>query len=98
MAARKDEWYAEFEQTGEPKVRENFGLGRYSGDKQVIAREWLRQKDHARALEAEARNEASSLEHSRIARSAKNAAWTAAIAAIIAAIVAIVSIWISLSS
>jgi hypothetical protein len=84
----EDELFAEFEKDGEALVRERLIIEHYGSKgtwRHGFAEEWLRLKE-------DARKEASNLEQSKIARSAKNAAWAAAIAAIIAAICAVIAV------
>ncbi|PKP68607.1 MAG: hypothetical protein CVT83_05150 [Alphaproteobacteria bacterium HGW-Alphaproteobacteria-5] len=80
----KEQFWAELETLGEDAVRVKVAVKGYDDVRRGLAEEWLR-------LRESARNEASSLEQARIARSAKNAAWAAAIAAIIAAICVIIA-------
>lgn len=79
----KEQFWAKLEELGEDVVRERIIAKIYDDVRRGLAEEWLR-------LREESRREASSAEQMRIARSAKNAAWTAAISAIIAAICAII--------
>lgn len=89
MQYSQKEIFSQCEEIGEPQVRERLNSGDWSHKERVNhAREWLR-------LQEESRNEDSKIEQSRIARSAKNAAWAAAIAAIIAAISAAISVYLS---
>jgi len=87
-----DDEIAEFrnrlEERGELAVQSALAAGRYSQQRVKIAEAWLQEREAAR-------NDASSSESLRIARSAKNAAWAAAIAAMIAIPIAIVSLVIS---
>ncbi|HEY7301598.1 MAG TPA: hypothetical protein VH684_27215 [Xanthobacteraceae bacterium] len=94
----KEEFWAELDEIGEDEVRVRLATKYYSdvNERGPLAREWLQRRELSRAAEVERSREASSLEHMRIARSAKNAAWTAAIAAMIAAMFAAVAIVISL--
>jgi hypothetical protein len=72
----KDVFYAQLEEDGEEKVRDNLLSKRYGdvSNKKAFAEEWLAQRERAR-------NEASQSEQIEIARSAKDAAWEAAAAA-----------------
>jgi hypothetical protein len=94
----KDEFFAELDEAGEDEVRVRLATKIYTdvNEKGALAREWLQRRELSRTAELERSRAASSLEQIRIARSAKNAAWTAAIAAIIAAMFAAVAIVISL--
>jgi hypothetical protein len=84
----RDELFAEYERDGEALVRERLIIEHYGPPgayRRGFAEEWLR-------LREESRRNASNLEQTSIARSAKNAAWAAAIAAIIATICAVLVI------
>ncbi|WP_417515101.1 hypothetical protein [Minwuia sp.] len=83
------EIWLKFDELGEEAVRKRIVMKAYAGRNLVAAQEWLRSQEASR-------NDADSFEQRRIARSAKNAAWTAAIAAMIAAIAAVVAIVLSL--
>jgi hypothetical protein len=89
----RDQAFATFDQQGEDHVRLNvqtFDFATASSGSKMLnryAKEWLAQRDK----ESRLRNEASSDESLRVARSAKNAAWAAAIIAAIAAVIAIAS-------
>jgi hypothetical protein len=85
----------ELEELGEAEVRRRLNSNLFSLVYDEPARRWIDAIDLASAEESERRKNASVEEQIRIARSAKNAAWTAAIAAIIAAIIAIVGAFIS---
>jgi hypothetical protein len=87
----KAEYRADFDRLGEDHVRLRVQQGWYKDTKLAWAMEWLAERDH----EARTRNEASSSESLRIARSAKNAAWAAVITAAIAAIIAALSMVIA---
>jgi hypothetical protein len=78
-----EQFFAELEALGEPKVGEFVAAGRWGkvGPRFELAKEWLRQK-------AELRRTASESEQTEIARSAKDAAWAAAEAAKEAAVAA----------
>jgi hypothetical protein len=82
----KEQFWSELEAVGEDEVRTRLAAKIYgeANHKAPLAREWLRRKDQERS-------DLSTSEQTRIARSAKNAAWAAAIAAIIAAIFAVMS-------
>jgi hypothetical protein len=90
---KPEDFFAELEKLGVDEVRVRLATKIYSdvNNKATLAREWLMRKDQSRAAETERKRDDSSAEQIRIARSAKNAAWTAAIAAIVAAIIAAVA-------
>lgn len=90
------ERWKKFEELGEEKVRQQPAHESIGANHERAAREWLSYKERLRESSDSERNSASNLEQLRIARSAKNAAWTAAIAATIAAICAAISIYITL--
>jgi hypothetical protein len=83
-----DERWNEFERLEEIQVRKNLANRIYSEEKTLLAEQWLAHSDGLRRAAEFAKIDASNLEQIRVARSAKNAAWTAAITAIIAAIIA----------
>ena len=88
---RRDELFARFEELGEAVVQENLETGLFQGDKATFATLWLSFRVQSRSDAREAQRDITSAAQIRIARSAKNAAWTAAIAATAAAVIAIVS-------
>ena len=90
------QFWRELEDMGEENVRANLAKNVWRKERQPLVKEWLRQQGASKSAELEERKEASNEEQMRIARSAKNAAWTAAIAATIAAICAIISIIVAL--
>ena len=71
-----EEYYAKFEQMGEPAVVAKIERG-FAGKQRALALSWKAVKDHERAL----RMEASNSESLKTAKSAKDAAWAAAEAA-----------------
>ncbi len=87
MMAEDDDFIAQLEALGEAEVRRLLAKGVYgtTGHKRPMVEAWLESK-------VQSRNDVANLEIRRIARSAKNAAWTAAIAAIISAIFAAI-VW-----
>src|ERR1700730_1712488 len=86
---------AELKKWGEDNVRHLLASIQLSLVFHGPALRWIEELDRASAEESEQHKNASIAEQIRIARSAKNAAWTAAIAAIIAAIIAIIGAFIS---
>jgi hypothetical protein len=86
---------AELKKWGEDNVRHLLDSNQLSLVYDEPARRWVEAIDRDSAEESERRKNASIAEQIRIARSAKNAAWTAAIAAIIAAIIAIAGAFMS---
>ena len=85
MEIDKEKLWSELESMGEDEVMLSIAHNRYNQAKLALVYEWLRRQESSR-------NESSRIEQRRIARSAKNAAWTAAIAAIMAAVCAIVAL------
>lgn len=86
---------AELKKWGEDNVRHLLASNQLSLVYAEPAQRWIAAIDRSSAENSERRKNASIAEQIRIARSAKNAAWTAAIAAIIAAIIAIAGAFIS---
>jgi hypothetical protein len=79
----KESFWAELEKRGEEAVKVDVAMKNYKLDKIQLAQLWLDSKDSAAA--------AAAIEvQTRIARSAKNAAWAAAGVALLAMIIAIV--------
>ena len=87
----ESEVHKDCEKMGAGEVHKAIAGNAWGADRKRFAKGWLNAHD-------ESRKELSSLEQSRIARSAKNAAWTAAIAAIIAAIAAAISVYLAFNN
>ena len=85
-----DQRWNEFEILGEIQVRKNLANRIYSEEKILLADQWLLHSESVLRAAEFAKMDASNFEQIRVARSAKNAAWTAAITAIAAAIIAAV--------